>query len=156
MQIQSELPCDVYLKSMKEQFGSWSDFWSERFTGFIIGRFFYVCHYAGKEFNRRVTDERHCAIGYVKPVGGKTSVSCLRFAGFSDPVSLVGIFLLCLGIFALCAYDILSEIAWLALIPTGFAVLYSAIAHSVTQRGVEGSKTLTALLTDPDNFYMCL
>ena len=156
MQILSELECESYLESIKEQLGSWTDFWLERFTGVVIGRFFIISHNAGKELNRRITGERHTAIGFVKPVDGKTQINCLRFAGFSDPCSLVTIYILCLITIAICTYGLFPHCLWWALIPTAFGGLYTAIAHSVTERGVEGSRILSAFLVNPENYYMCI
>ena len=65
-----------YLYELRQQMGSFTDFWSERFTGIFIGNFFYVSHHAGHEWNRRITNEVSRGVGFVTnhPEGCKVHV----------------------------------------------------------------------------------
>lgn len=156
MKIVSKLPYSMYLHEMKQQMGSFTAFGMERLTGIIVGRFFSVTYHCGHEFNRRITNEKHRAIGFARPCEDGTEVLCIRLAGMTNPLSLIGLFGFC---FLIC----LIRGGWeLALMPemmianaviTLIAALVSAFVSSITERGQEGSKALTAFLIDPVNYY---
>ncbi len=156
MKVISKLPCSVYLYEMKQQMGSFTAFGTERLTGIIVGRFFSVTYHSGHEFNRRITNEKHRAIGFACPCENGTKVSCIRLAGMTNPLSLIGLFAFC---FLIC---LLRGGIELAIMPemmianaaiTLVAALISAFVCSVTERGQEGSKMLTAFLIDPVDYY---
>ena len=156
MKYHSNLPCGRYLSAMKEQMSGVTEFGIERFTGIIIGRFFSITYHSGHEFNRRITNEKHRAIGFVRPNGDGTEISCIRLAGMTNPLSLMGIYAFCF------LYCLLRGGLELALMPqlliadaviTLIAALISAFVCSITERGQEGSKTLTAFLIDPADYY---
>lgn len=156
MQYDSQLPCSVYLYEMKQQMGSFTEFGMERFTGTIIGSFFSVTYHSGHEFNRRVTNEKHRAIGFVRPHGKGTKVSCIRLAGMTNPLSLMAIFgigflsfLIGGGLEMARMPEILALNAGMTLV----IALVTAFTDSVTERGQEGSRLLTAFLIDPVNYY---
>ena len=67
MKYDSNLPYYAYLSAMKEQMSGFTEFGIERFTGTIIGGFFSITYHSGHEFNRRITNEKHRAIGFAKP-----------------------------------------------------------------------------------------
>lgn len=156
MKVISKLPCEVYLYEMKEHMGGFTEFGIERFTGIIIGRFFSITYHCGHEFNRRITNEKHRAIGFVRSCENGTQVSCIRLAGMTNPLSLIGLFGFC---FLIC---LLRGGFELALMPemmianaaiTLVAALITAFTDSITERGQEGSKMLTAFLIDPVDYY---
>lgn len=156
MKVISKLPCDVYLYEMKEHMSEFTAFGTERLTGIIIGRFFSITYHSGHEFNRRITNEKHRAIGFVRPCEDGTQVSCIRLAGMTNPLSLIGLFGFCF------LYCLLRGGFELALMPemmianaavTLVAALISAFVCSITERGQEGSKMLTAFLIDPVDYY---
>lgn len=135
---------------------SFTEFGIERFTGTIMGSFFSITYHSGHEFNRRITNEKHRAIGFVRPKGDGTEISCIRLAGMTNPLSLIGIYAFC---FLLC---LLRGGIELALMPqlliadaviTLIAAIATAFTDSITERGQEGSRTLTAFLIDPVDFY---
>lgn len=95
MKVVSKLPCSIYLYKMKQQMGRFTDFGIERLTGVVIGKFFSVTYHSGHEFNRRITNEKHRAIGFVKPCEDGTEVLCIRLAGMTNPLSLIGLFSFC-------------------------------------------------------------
>ena len=156
MRYRSNLPYMAYLAAMKEQMGSFTEFGMERFTGTIIGRFFSITYHSGHEFNRRITNEKHRAIGYVRPDADGTSISCIRLAGMTNPVSLLGIFCFCFLIALLRGgldLALMPQVLIVNAVITVITALITAVTDSVTQRGQEGSKILTAFLVDPVDFY---
>lgn len=159
MKVESRLTCSVYLYEMKQQMGSFTAFGTERLTGIIIGRFFSVTYHSGHEFNRRIPNEKHRAIGFARPSENGTKVSCIRLAGMTNPLSLIGWFCFC------CLICLLRGGPELVLMPemllanaaiTIVLALLTAITDSVTERGQEGSRTLTAFLIDPVDYYSLL
>ena len=156
MKVYSKLPCSVYLYEMKEHMDSFTEFGIERFTGLIIGRFFSITYHSGHEFNRRITNEKHRAIGFVRPSDGGTEITCIRLAGMTNPLSLICTF----ALFVLAV--LLVEGSELAFSPvmlivnavlTAIIALATAFTDSITERGQEGSKVLSAFLVDPIDFY---
>ena len=156
MKVISKLPFSVYLYEMKQQMGSFTAFGNERLTGIIIGRFFSITYHSGHEFNRRITNEKHRAIGFVRPCEGGTQVSCIRLAGMTNPLSLICMFAF---FFLVCLIRGGLEVALmpeLLIIDAAFTfvvALTTAFTDSVTERGQEGSKMLTAFLMDPVDYY---
>ena len=156
MKLVSKLPCSVYLYEMKQQMGSFTAFGTERLTGIIIGRFFSVTYHSGHEFNRRITNEKHRAIGFARPCKEGTKVSCIRLAGMTNPLSLIGLFSFCMLICLLrggLELAFMPEILIANAAITLIAALFTAFTDSVTEKGQEGSKMLTAFLMDPVDYY---
>ena len=156
MKYTSNLSCSIYLYEMKQQMGSFTEFGMERITGTIIGSFFSVTYHSGHEFNRRVTNEKHRAIGFVRPDGNGTKISCIRLAGMTNPLSLLAIFgigflsfLIGGGLELALMPEILALNAGMTLV----IALVTAITDSVTERGQEGARLLTAFLIDPVDYY---
>lgn len=156
MRFESQMTSNEYVSAMKGQMGSFTDFGSERFTGIIVGRFFSVTYHSGYEFNRRITNEKHRAIGYVSPSGNGVKVNCIRLAGMTNPISLIIMY--CLGLF----FSILKTDLETALMPqwllicailTLILALFTAVTDSITEQGREGARILSAFLLDPLNFY---
>lgn len=155
----SQKPVERYIRDMKSQLSNFSNFGVERFTGFIIGRFFSVSHHCGYEWNRRISNEKHRAIGYVNACDEGTKITCIRLAGMTNPLSLVLIYLFCLLLSLLAGVgDEAFSLPGLLLyaVITLVAALVTAISSSVTDRGQEGSRTLTAFLLDPADYYSLL
>ena len=152
----SDKPVSVYMADMKSQLSNFTDFGVERFTGIIIGKFFSVTHHCGHEMNRRVTNEKHRAIGIASKHDDGTKITCIRLAGMTNPLSMIGIFLFYVVLLLLMGG---SDLAFslpaliVGMVTTLFIALTTAISHSVTERGQEGSRTLTAFLIDPANYY---
>lgn len=156
MKYDSNLPYYAYLSAMKEQMSGFTEFGIERFTGTIIGGFFSITYHSGHEFNRRITNEKHRAIGFAKPHEGGTRISCVRLAGMTNPLSLLGIFSFGFLIFLLrggIEIALMPQVLIINLAITVVVALITAITDSVTERGQEGSKMLTAFLIDPIDFY---
>jgi hypothetical protein len=141
---------------MKQQMGSFTAFGTERLTGIIIGRFFSITYHSGHEFNRRITNEKHRAIGFARPCEEGTKVSCIRLAGMTNPLSLIGLFSFCMLICLLRGgfeLAFMPEMLIANAAITLVAALITAFTDSVTEKGQEGSKMLTAFLMDPVDYY---
>lgn len=156
MRFESQMTHADYLVAMKEQMESFTDFGLERFTGIIIGRFFSITYHSGHEFNRRITNEKHRAIGFVRPSGNGIKVRCIRLAGMTNPISLIIIYCLCL-FFSVLKTDLdtalMPQYLLTYAILTLIVALITAVTDSVTERGREGARILSAFLLDPLNFY---
>lgn len=155
MKYKSKLPQPVYLYEMKEHLGSGGG-GVEGLTGFVIGNFFSVTYHSGHEFNRRITNEKHRAIGFARSDGDGTKISCIRLAGLTNPLSLLVIYACFFLTFLLIGgaeIALKPEILWLIAGMTLFLALGTAFTDSITERGQEGSKMLTAFLIDPVDYY---
>lgn len=155
MKLDLKLPCDVYLNQMRRNLSSFTDFGQERFTGFVIGRFFMIRHHADYEWNRRITSETHSAMGFVMPNTVGTKVVCVRTAGALNPVSMLWLYCICLLVTLVRGFllEATGVAMLIALIVTFVAAVFSAITDSLTEQGEAGSRMLTAFLTDPEHYY---
>lgn len=164
MDVYSQLPKEEYLKHMKSRMGSFWKWGDERFTGFFLGNFFYVTYHSGYEWNRRITNEKNRAMGFILDRHGSTSVHFIRTRGYGDPFSVISLFLL---FFAVCAamiwfmnlYDKIyyfHEI-WLpfalgvSIFETLLIAVSSVFRDGITERGIWGRYMLMALLHHPED-----
>lgn len=159
MRIASTVPKQEYLAAMRTQIGSFWTFGSERFVGTVLGPFFSVTYCSGSEWNRRITNEKNRAIGYVRSVPEGTEVRCVRLAGMTNPVSLFLYFILYFLMVCYAAFDVgttsygLLLYVVLAAVCTALTALITALTDSLTERGQEGHRIVTAFLHDPRDFY---
>lgn len=156
MIIRSELPYRKYLFELKNNLDGIFEFGEERVAGTVIWRFFSITCHAGHEWNRRITNEKQRAIGFAKPDGDGTKIYCIRLAGMTNPISLVGMFLLCMLFIVIRGGIPLDVMLQMSLVTTAFAALMSAITDSWTERGMEAYRTVTAYLIDPSDYYALL
>lgn len=158
MNILSAVPKDEYLEAMRSEMGSFTAFGSERFVGTVIGPCFSVTYCSGCEWNRKITNEKNRAIGYVRSTPEGTQVRCIRLTGFTNPASLliyfVTYFLMVLAVQINQGVIVgLALTVVLALIGTIVTALYTALTDRLTERGQEGYRVVTAFLHDPRDFY---
>ena len=156
MKVISRLKCETYLYEMKEHMSGFTEFGIERFTGIILGRFFSITYHSGHEFNRRITNEKHHAIGFARPSGDGTQIFCIRLAGMTKPLSIITMYgLLVFMVLLIEGAQFAFSPAMLTInaVLTAMVALGTAFADSITERGQEGSKMLTAFLIDPIEFY---
>lgn len=165
MTIHSQLSAKNYISALKEQMDSHFALGAERFTGFFAGRCFCVTHHAGYEWNRKYTNQKNCAVGYVKQTDSGCEVRFLRFKGGFCPPQFIFLFLL---ILALLLFQVFLEgglliNAAIAItligISLGASLLGAAIEtffESLTAKSEEGRKILIALLMDPDDPFSYL
>lgn len=159
MKFLTDLSADQYIGAFQMQMGSFTSFGEERFTGFFVGKFFSVCYHSGWEWNRKLTNEKNRAIGYVKNTPDGAEVSFVHLYGFANPISIVLLFLLgfVFGWFLWNMHGsmqtdgsaglIISAVCGLAvMVPV---VLESVLAAYFTERGQYGHGVLMAYLRNP-------
>ncbi len=158
MRLFTKLSAKQYIRCFRQQMGSFSSFGEERFTGFFVGCFFSVTYHSGWEWNRKFTNEKNRAIGYVKDTAEGTEVRFLRLYGYSNPLSLVTLFLIGFfaGLLTLSGADSSGDMTPKLLIGAlcgvcvmVFSALESAIVAYVTERGMYGGNILMAYLNNP-------
>ena len=167
MKIDSPLSSKEYLAGIRNNLGSYSDFGSERYTGIVLGRFFWVTYHSGYEWNRRITNEKNRAWGYVKDTNHGCRVCGFRTLGLLDPLMILLILVLYSAVAAICVYLRFVEEFWspdeiktlavtmavVVAVATAFVALYSGFVTMVTERGQMGKSYLLALLHHPDDPY---
>ena len=156
MRITSSLPPKAYLAAVKERMSGHFELGAERFTGFFLGPRFHITHHAGHEWNRRYTNEKNAAVGYVRKTDEGCELRFVLFKGFLCPAQ----FLFWL-LFAALLYTFIflfsgitdPDTIWPAIgIGCGAIALFLPIAtlfESMTDRSEEGKRILLAFLIDP-------
>ena len=158
MRYDSTMQPREYLRHMKERMGSRLDIWSERFTGIFMGRFFYVTHHAGYEWNRRITNQKNAALGYVRETENGCEIRFLHFQGLLCPQFLIPWLLISVALLVLCwpAFEELPLMLIAAILMiVGFPVLFTCI-ESTTDGSIDGRKSLLGLLIDPSDMFASL
>lgn len=158
MRITSVVPKAEYLEAMKSEMGSFAAFGSDRLVGTVIGPFFSVTYCSGAELNRKITNEKNRAIGYVRAVPEGTQVRCVRLAGLTNPASLAILFVVYFIMVLVVQFNRgmmlgLQFSALCAVIGAVVTGIYTAITDSLTEHGQEGYRVVTAFLHDPRDFY---
>jgi len=143
-----------YLHELRQQLGSFSDLWSERFTGIILGNFIYVTHHAGFEWNRRITNEKSRAIGFVTKHGDGCVVNVILSRGYLEPLWMSFFYLLGLLPAVLDSqvqawHEIPRELHIWALVFSAIMGISSYIQCWFTERGQYSMRVLIDLLRDP-------
>lgn len=158
MRLDTPLSAKEYVREFSRQMGAFTSFGEERFTGVFLGHFFSVCYHSGWEWNRKLTNEKNRAIGYVVDTPEGSEVRFLWFYGYSDPVSIALLFLLgfIAGfiVFLLNGFELTRDeglfvgciCGALITIPL---VIESALAALLTERGQYGAGVLNAYLKNP-------
>ena len=158
--IESELSKHEYLAQMGERFESHFSFGQERFCGFTAGKFFYVIHHCGLEWDRKYNSPKNAAIGYVEESENGCEVLFMTFRGLLCPSQFLMTFLLCViaGFFALWFANglsyFLSSAFWLILLACiAICVPIYTLFESMTERSAEGSENLLSFIYDPKNHF---
>ena len=162
MRIVSPLEKEKYLHDLRCQMESWFAFGQPRFTGVVLGNFLYITHHAGYEWNRRITNEKSRAIGFVTRYGDGCQVKLICFRGYLDPVSLVLNYLI-YTVFVSLAVAMKTAvevnpfvIPELHLFAAGLALFIGLISFAecwFTERGHESMTELLSLLRDPEPLW---
>lgn len=158
MKLQPKQSAKDYLASLSGRMDSVSNFGTERFTGFHIGKFFYVIHHSEYQYDRRFTNPKNAALGYVKDTENGCEISFLKFKGILCPSQffLYYIITILLGIiiYGIKLVNELSLAVVLLAIYTPLFILIGSVyafIESMTDRSMDGEAALLALLEDPDN-----
>ena len=163
MRITSSLSSKAYLASMKEQMSGHFALGQERFTGFFLGRCFYVTHHAGYEWNRRITNQKNAALGYAQKTDTGCEIRYIRFKGPLCPGQFIFLYLMCIAVFFV---GMLSAGIWdgkifgilcaIALPVIVVSALIGSFVENLTQRSEEGRRILMAFLLDPTDPFSYL
>ena len=161
MMLHSPLSKNEYLEALQENMGAHSDFGSERFTGFFIGSCFYVTHHAGYEWNRRISNQKNAAMGYVKKAEEGCDVHFIRFKGAMCPLVFLPLFLF-MGL--ALSFAALTNQLWhvythlfnwgIAFLVTAITAPISALFESMTEQSEDGRRSLLSMLIDPSDPYL--
>ena len=152
-----------HLNAIKENMGGHFTFGAERFTGFFLGRWFHVTHHAGYEWNRRYTNQKNAAVGYVKETESGCEVRFVCLKGALVPAQfLLYLCLLPVITLAMMLSDGLTGLALfktLLLIEIGILAVFAplfTLFESMTERSEEGKRILLAMLLDPKDPFSYL
>lgn len=139
-----------YLYELNQQFGSFTDLWSERFTGIILGNFIYVTHHAGHEWNRKITNEKSRAVGFVTKHGDGCQVSVILTRGYLELFWMIFHYLLGIPLMLIMSEGQLSQDVHIwALAFSALMGISSYIQCWFTERGQYSMRVLIDLLSDP-------
>ena len=143
-----------YLRELSQQLEGLFGGWSEGFTGVILGNFIYVTHNAGFEWNRRISNERSHAIGFVAKHKDGCSVNVVFTRGNLDPCSLVFTYLICIVLHLIAGYgELHGDAYWISAVATVVTGLITWFQCWFTERGQAGMYELRLLLQDPRRFW---
>lgn len=147
-----------YLQAMKQQMSGHFEFGQERFTGFLLGKFFYVTHHAGFEWNRKITNQKNAAMGFVQQEETGCSVHFVRFRGLLCPLHFLSTFLTVLPLSIILALSKGNGLSLDAMFYICVAVMVVfAPVHTLieccTKKSDIGRRTLLSLLKNPADPY---
>ena len=158
MRIESPYTPKEYLANLKFNMSSHFEFGCERFTGFFLGRLFYVTYHSGYEWNRRITNQKNAAMGYVKRTENGCEVRFLRFRGALCPLVFIPSYLpillmiLYLNNWGAYAPDEFRFLMIVYHIMIAIIALISTVIESMTERSEDGRRTLLSTLMDPKDY----
>ena len=150
MYITSPLSPKDYRNAIKGSISNFSNLYSERFTGYFIGKLFSITHHCEHEFGSRNTPAC-AAVGYIKESksGSEMYFVCLR--GLFRPLAFFITLCICIFISLLLPDIHPYPFAHIA-VGIGIAVLYAGF-HTIWQYGSkrdqESYDALMALMDDP-------
>ena len=151
MAIESQHTPKEYMSSLRYYMESHFDFGQERFTGFFLWRFFYVTHHAGLEWNRKITNQKNAAMGFVTKSGDGCKVHYLRFRALMCPLVFIPCYALILLMAMLDSTNSQLTNIILATVTMLISAPISAVVESCTERGEDGRRSLVSLLMDPSD-----
>jgi len=150
MQLLSSIEKKRYLQGLRSQMDSLFAFGQQRFTGLVLGNFIYITSHAGYEWNRRISNEKSRAIGFVHQRGDGCVINVATVRGYLDPVSLILWYLFGLCFFVLKGgFPIPAFWHWIS---AGIALaigLVSAMQCCLTYNGEQSKADLMTLLENP-------
>ena len=159
MVIHSPFPKKDYLRRLKASMDSHWSFLAERCTGYFLGPVIYVTYHSGWEWNRRISNQRNTALGFVRSSGEGTQIRYILFKGMLAPHYLLALFLFYAVLFPLLAFaDGGNTIAQEWLLPlTLISTLISAglvtWMECLTDESYDGAIRLQRILTKPIDPY---
>ena len=152
-----------HLDAIKENMSGHFEFGAERFTGFFFKNWFHVTHHAGYEWNRRYTNAKNAAVGYVKKTENGCELHFVCFKGALVPAQFLSILIFTLPLIVSMALfkgvtdaNVIRNVLLICLIGFLPAALIATFFESVTERSEEGKRILLALMLDPKDPFSYL
>ncbi len=159
MYIHSDVEKKKYLRELRYQMESWFAFGDTRFTGVILGNFIYITHHAGHEYNRRISNEKSRAFGFVTKEKDGCGVHVICTWGYLDPFSIVSLYLVAMLIISVASFMQTMEMAinpfatpavcWGIAVSVLFVSAITFVQSWFTERGQESMRELLTLLQNP-------
>jgi len=124
----------------------------DRYEGWFIGNFFSIGHVSGHSYSRHQAI-RNRMLGYISKTANGSKVTWFRFYGFTDPVSILSVFLVFL-IFMLIVRNFggilkgapISDAVFYAAAFAAITILYSWASSRFSKEGTTGYHKLLYLL----------
>lgn len=161
--IESPYSPKEHLDAIKENMGGHFEFGAERFTGFFFKNWFHVTHHAGYEWNRRYTNQKNAAVGYVRKTENGCVVRFVCFKGALVPAQFLSLLILMIPLVFLMSLSrgitdegVIRSVLLFMLIALLPIALIGTFFESVTERSEEGKRILLALLLDPKDPFSYL
>ena len=156
MRVISPLSPKEYLKAVKGNMYSHFEFGHERFTGFFLGRIFYVTYHSGWEWGRKITNQKNAALGFVRKTATGCNVHFLGFRGLLCPILFIQTYLL-LMLYGLVTKTLCEMYALnMAVLMLFYAPCYTFFEF-LTAKSLDGRRCLLSMLLDPTdplaNYY---
>ncbi len=162
MTIQSPLNHDAYLSALKARMGDRSAFGTERFTGFFLGPLICVTYHSGHEWNRRITNEKNCAVGVVKKADNGCQINFLHLKGILCPSQFLILVVATFGMSLMMVFEKTGTLDdWFVTFGVSIVLLLIlapiyTLVESSTEKSAEGGKALIATLLDPNDPFAYL
>lgn len=160
MKIRSSQTPEEYISAMQSQMSEHFAFGQERFTGFFLGRLFSVTYHSGYEWNRRISNQKNTAIGYVKKAEDGCVVRCICLKELMAPTQFLPVygFLLLILLASMFLHGIQDlsaflPLALILLVVLMVCALITAVVGSLTEQGEINRKTIISFLLDPSDPY---
>lgn len=150
MRIESLLMPKEYLSAVKNNMSSSLELGMERFTGFFLGRLFYVTHHCCYEWDRQINNPKNAALGFVKASATGCDVHFITFRGAMCPLVFLPL-LLCMLAMGIVngTPDNIEVSTIIALVVTVLFAPISAFIESTTIRSEDAKRALLSMLVDP-------
>lgn len=152
MTILSHLDASTYLYELRQSLGSPTDYWNERFTGIVLGRFICITHHCGNyDWEQRFRFQTNTAIGIVKKASDGCIVRFITTKSILRPLWLIPAYLIVLLVDILFIKTFQFAIYYSCILT--ISALLSALIESMTAASKDGYKSLVSLLKNPQNQY---
>ena len=151
MKIFSTHNANDYQYELKQNLGRSTDFGIERFTGLILGRFFYVTHHCSYEWEQKHSCQKNTAIGIVCDTAEGCIVKYFTTTGELRPQILIPAYLIAIIISCVFTGNMILATYFIGCLTLG--AILSAIIEPLTQAGKDGKKSLLSLIANPQKPY---
>jgi hypothetical protein len=149
MKIQSSMCKKDYMNAMRKEMSGHFELGVERLTGFFLGSCFYVTYHSGFEWNRKYTNQKNAAMGYVKSTAEGCEIRFLRFRGAMCPLVFLPLLIVMILLGPLPGGDDFFLNLKISVIATFIAAPILTIFECCTEESEQGRRRLLSFLKDP-------